>query len=143
MWAQTGIPHLSPHHTLYLFSFKCPVVQQDNIPKSQKQHTCVLQTVGNIFTILHSEQIFHLTTSNSGDQQSTTSKQNTVLWWDERWGTLVIINTDYFNNLYGMFYEKYLIWSCNYVQKQTVCLLFVVTVDMYVEVINAIQVFRL
>lgn len=42
-----------------------------------------------------------------------------------------------------MFYEKYLIWSCNYVQKQTVCLLFVVTVDMYVEVINAIQVFRL
>jgi hypothetical protein len=66
-----------------------------------------------------------------------------LLWWDESWGTLVIIQTEHFNNLYGMFYLKFLIWSCNFVQKQTVCLLFVVALDMYVAVINALQVFRL
>lgn len=58
------------------------------------------------------EQIFHLTIPISGDQQSTTSNENTYGLWDDSWGILVIINTEYFNNHYGMFYEKYLIWSC-------------------------------
>jgi hypothetical protein len=86
------------------------VVLQDNIPKRQQQYICVLQTAGNIFTVLHSEQIFHLTRSISGVNKAPLQRKKLmVLWWDESWGTLVIINTEHFNSLYGMFYEKYLV----------------------------------